>query len=97
VYADLKLGNVADKEEEYLDAKSRNFFQIWDDNKIKEMINDRRDINLKTIRGYYIADVERQAICKALELTQWNRKSAAQLLRVSYKTLLNRIDEYKIV
>jgi len=97
VYADLKLGKPADKEEECLDAKSRNLFQIWDDRKIKEMINDRRDINLKTIRGYYIADVERQAICKALELTQWNRKSAAQLLRVSYKTLLNRIDEYNIV
>jgi DNA-binding NtrC family response regulator len=32
-----------------------------------------------------------------LELTQWNRKSAAQLLRVSYKTLLNRIEEYNIV
>jgi len=97
VYADLTLGNVADNEEEYLDAKSRNLFQIWDDSRINELINNRRDICLKTIRGHYIADVERQAICKALELTQWNRKSAAQLLRVSYKTLLNRIEEYNIV
>ena len=68
-----------------------------DDRRINELINNRRDICLKTIRGHYIADVERQAICKALELTQWNRKSAAQLLRVSYKTLLNRIEEYNIV
>ena len=97
VYADLKLGNVTDNEEEYLDTTSRNLFQIWDDRKINESINNRRDICLKTIRGHYIADVERQAICKALELTQWNRKSAAQLLQVSYKTLLNRIEKYTIV
>ena len=97
VYTDLKLGKVVDKEKEGLEAKSRNLFQIWDDRKIREQINDRRDISLKTIRGQYIADVERRAICKALELTQWNRKSAAQLLRVSYKTLLNRIEEYNIL
>ena len=96
VYADLKLGNVTDNKEEY-DSTSRNLFQIWDDRKINESINNRRDICLKTIRGHYIADVERQAICKALELTQWNRKSAAQLLQVSYKTLLNRIEKYTIV
>jgi len=88
---------VTDNKEEYLDTTSRNLFQIWDDRKINESINNRRDICLKTIRGHYIADVERQAICKALELTQWNRKSAAQLLQVSYKTLLNRIEKYTIV
>jgi len=97
VYTDLKLGKVVDKEKEGLVAKSRNLFQIWDDRKIKEQINGRSDISLKTIRGQYIADVERRVICKALELTQWNRKSAAQLLRVSYKTLLNRIEEYNIL
>ena len=97
VYADLKMGNAADNKEEYLDEKGRNLFQIWDDRRINELINHRRDISLKTIRGHYIAEVERQAIYKALEITQWNRKSAAQLLQVSYKTLLNRIEEYNIV
>ena len=97
VYSDLKLGKVADKEEEGVEAESRNLFQIWDDRKINTMINDRGDISLKAIRGKYIADVERQAICKALELTQWNRKGAAQLLRVSYKTFLNRMKEYNVV
>jgi len=32
-----------------------------------------------------------------LKLTRWNRKRAAQLLQVSYKTLLNRIEEFKLV
>ena len=97
VYSDLKLRKMIDKEEEGLGSKSGNLCQIWDDRKIKDLINGRRDICLKTIRGQYIADVERRAICKALELTQWNRKSAAQLLQVSYKTLLNRIEEYNVV
>ena len=70
---------------------------LWDDSKIEQLIKDKRDVCLKTIRRQYIAEVERGTICKALELTHWNRKSAAELLQVSYKTLLNRIEEFKLV
>ena len=97
VYSDLKLGKGADNEEKILEDESENLFQIWDDRKINQMINDREDISLKALRWEYIADVERQAISKALELTQWNRKRAAQLLQVSYKTFLNRMKEYDIM
>jgi two-component system, NtrC family, response regulator AtoC len=38
-------------------------------------------------------EAERRAIEQALEQTRWNRKKAAELLDVSYKTLLNRIKE----
>ncbi|RLB11053.1 MAG: hypothetical protein DRG63_13305, partial [Deltaproteobacteria bacterium] len=31
---------------------------------------------------------------KALKQTHWNRRQAARLLGVSYKTLLNRIAEF---
>jgi two-component system response regulator AtoC len=54
----------------------------------------REDFSLKTISKAYVSEAERQALVKALEHTQWNRQKAAQLLRVSYKTLLNRIEEY---
>jgi transcriptional regulator with PAS, ATPase and Fis domain len=96
-FTDLKLREVSDKEGECLESKGRNLYQIWDDGEIKEWINDRRDISLKTLRRQYIAEVERQAIYQALELTQWNRKSAAKLLRVSYKTLLTRVEEFNLM
>ena len=36
---------------------------------------------------------ERETIGMALDKTQWNRKQAARLLGVSYKTLLQKIRE----
>jgi DNA-binding NtrC family response regulator len=52
------------------------------------------DFSLKKITKAYIADVERKEIQRALETTHWNRRKAAQLLHVSYKTLLSRIGEF---
>jgi DNA-binding NtrC family response regulator len=40
--------------------------------------------------------VECAAIEKALEQVHWNRQKAAQLLGVSYKTLLNKMSKYGI-
>jgi len=39
---------------------------------------------------------ERNAIAAALEKTGWNRKAAARLLGVSYRTILNKIDQYEM-
>lgn len=39
-------------------------------------------------------EAERNAIGAALEKTGWNRKAAARLLKVSYRTLLYKIDQY---
>ena len=36
---------------------------------------------------------ESEAIFKALELTNWNRKKAAHILNISYKALLYKIKE----
>jgi transcriptional regulator with PAS, ATPase and Fis domain len=95
IYSDLKLRAVTDPEEK--NSKDRNHDQIWDERKIGQLVKGKRDICLKTIRKQYIAEVEKRAILKALELTFWNRKKAAELLQVSYKTLLNRIEEFKLV
>jgi transcriptional regulator with PAS, ATPase and Fis domain len=92
VYRDLNLDNVADAAA----TENRAVYQKWDDRTIEKILNQEGDTSLGAIRGKYIADVERQAICKVLELTQWNRKRAAQLLQVSYKTLLNRMKAYNI-
>jgi transcriptional regulator with PAS, ATPase and Fis domain len=62
------------------------------DQSIKEALN-QKDFSLKKITKVYVLEAERKAILGALEKTHWNRKLAAQILKVSYKTLLNRIDE----
>ena len=41
-------------------------------------------------------EAERNAIAAALEKTGWNRKAAARLLKVSYRTLLYKIEQYKM-
>ena len=48
---------------------------------------------LQNIRG----EAERCAIARVLEQTKWNRKAAARILRVSYRTLLYKIEQYHIV
>lgn len=52
------------------------------------------DFDLKKISKVYVSKIEEDAILKALRDTDWNRKKAAELLQVSYKTLLNRIEEF---
>jgi DNA-binding NtrC family response regulator len=42
------------------------------------------------------SDAERNAIAAALQRTGWNRKAAARLLKVSYRTLLYKIVEYRM-
>src|SRR5271165_4562459 len=41
-------------------------------------------------------EAERNAIAAALESTNWNRKAAARLLKVSYRTLLYKIERYQM-
>ena len=41
-------------------------------------------------------ETERNAIAAALQKTGWNRKAAARLLGVSYRTILYKIDQYEM-
>jgi DNA-binding NtrC family response regulator len=49
---------------------------------------------LKSLVQSVKGETERSAITNALEHTHWNRKAAARLLRVSYRTLLYKIHQY---
>jgi len=42
------------------------------------------------------SEAEKNAIAAALERTGWNRKAAARLLKVSYRTLLYKIEHYQM-
>jgi len=52
--------------------------------------------SLKSLIRSIRSEAEQKAIRTALEKTGWNRKTAAQLLGVSYRTLLYKIDQYDI-
>jgi two-component system response regulator AtoC len=50
--------------------------------------------SLKSLIQGVKSEAEQNAIGAALRRTGWNRKAAARLLRVSYRTLLYKIDQY---
>jgi len=50
--------------------------------------------SLKSLINDVKSEAERNAIAAALERTGWNRKAAARLLKVSYRTMLYKIEQY---
>jgi DNA-binding NtrC family response regulator len=58
---------------------------------------DLADLSLKKIRKKAMNRVERDLIGHVLIKTGWNRSKASRILKISYKTLLQKIDELAIV
>ncbi len=62
---------------------------------LREMIagfeENAGEIPLREVNRLVSQEAEREAIERVLQHTQWNRKQAARLLGVSYKTLLHKI------
>jgi two-component system, NtrC family, response regulator AtoC len=52
--------------------------------------------SLKSLINDVKTEAERNAITAALERTGWNRKAAARLLKVSYRTMLYKIEQYHL-
>lgn len=52
--------------------------------------------SLKKISEKAVTQAEKQAIRRALEETKWNKKKAASLLEISYRSLLYKIKEYAL-
>ena len=63
---------------------------------LKKYLNECDNLNLKGVCGVFLLRAEKTVIKKALEKTNWNRKKAAGLLEISYKSLLNKIKEYEL-
>ncbi|MDY6844824.1 MAG: sigma-54 dependent transcriptional regulator [Thermodesulfobacteriota bacterium] len=66
------------------------------DKKKKEFIDNQNDdefegYSLKEISKKAASDVEKKAIKRVLEKTRWNRREAAEILKISYKALLYKI------
>lgn len=63
---------------------------------IKKHLKNLDNISLKKIGSIFLGRAEKKLVKIALESTNWNRKKAAKLLDISYKSLLNKIKEYKL-
>jgi two-component system response regulator AtoC len=62
----------------------------------RKTLRDRKNLSLKNVCGGYVMGAEITTIKKALERTNWNRKKAAGVLGISYKSLLNKIKSYRL-
>lgn len=54
------------------------------------------DISLKKIKKLASDRVEKEVIAFVLEKVGWNRSRAAKILKISYKTLLYKMDEFEV-
>lgn len=55
------------------------------------------DFKLKNKVNKIVGEVEKNLITRVLTKTNWNRRKAANLLDISYRSLLYKIKEYKII
>jgi two-component system response regulator AtoC len=55
------------------------------------------DLNMKSKVEQAVGEVEKTLITRALHKTNWNRRKAAALLDISYRSLLYKIKDYKII
>ncbi len=52
--------------------------------------------SLKEVRDKAVSEVERDVIYKILEHTNWNRRKTAEILKISYRSLLYKIKELNL-
>jgi DNA-binding NtrC family response regulator len=63
---------------------------------LKKKLKNLDNLSLKKVSCDFLARTEKTIMTKALDQTNWNRKKAAGLLDISYKSLLNKIKKYKL-
>ena len=63
---------------------------------LKKYLEDNKHKSLKRITADFVEVIEKELMQKALEITNWNRRQAAGILDISYKSLLNKIKTYKL-
>ena len=66
------------------------------DNLLPSLPVTNKSLNLKEVGKRAAEIAEKEIIQSTLQETHWNRKRAAQLLRVSYKALLYKIQKYHL-
>jgi DNA-binding NtrC family response regulator len=59
----------------------------------KKKVSNKDCVSLKDLQKKAVKKAEAEMILKALEMTNWNRKKAAKMLKISYKAFLYKIKE----
>ncbi len=59
-------------------------------------IKEVKNYSLKERIGKKVADEEKKLISEVLNITNWNRRKAAELLEISYRSLLYKIKDYQL-
>ena len=59
-------------------------------------IEEEKDYSLKERIGKIVAEEEKKLISEVLKITNWNRRKASELLQISYRSLLYKINDYKL-
>jgi DNA-binding NtrC family response regulator len=81
-----------------MDSPTDALQQPWPDSVVEEELEgaeaEEPASGLKSLVQSVKGEAEKNAIALALEQTHWNRKAAARLLQVSYRTLLYKIQQY---
>ncbi|NNG01194.1 MAG: sigma-54-dependent Fis family transcriptional regulator [Desulfobacteraceae bacterium] len=67
---------------------------LMDFKEIKRFLPEVNRYGLKSISDRFIARIEKKILQKALESTNWNRKKAAEIMGISYKSMLNKMKDY---
>jgi len=63
----------------------------------KDITYNSSSFSLKSVRKKAVDHIEKEVISQVLKSTDWNRSKASKILKVSYKTLLNKIAELNIL
>lgn len=80
----------------YVAISGKDIYALAGLSNLKRYLRDRNNLVLQNIRRVYVQRTEKAIIKMALEQTSWNRKKAADLLDISYKSLLNKIKDYQM-
>jgi DNA-binding NtrC family response regulator len=63
---------------------------------LKAYLKTQSNLSLKHVCQTYTDRIEKKLIKRTLERTSWNRREAARMLDISYKSILNKIKQYKL-
>jgi two-component system response regulator AtoC len=91
---DLVLSELAESPESVSDRPG---FEVTASVAAEGLESEESPSGLRSLVQSIKGEAERNAIAAALEQTRWNRKAAARLLKVSYRTLLYKIQQYHMV
>jgi len=92
----VSQGNEAGLFEKLNLQSEEDFFSFRELAKVKKYLQTSKNLSLKHIANNYLVQVEKRLVKKVLESTNWNKRKAAVLLDISYKSLLNKIKEYEL-